>query len=129
MEKEREDFATLLNGYKIRLQIAELDILKKPDMITALTFTVTCLQKPEHVLKAENKTLILVTADLPNKSKQAPHGSLPARRKKIVLSVPINLLGLAVQVDINVTTRVEREIGELNISQTISLDGRLVLQM
>lgn len=69
VKTQREDFATLANDYKTPLQTAEQDLLKKEDVMLALTSIVTCLQESDHKLMVKNKSLFLVTPEVVNKLK------------------------------------------------------------
>lgn len=62
---------------------------------------------------AGNKSLIMIYVELMNTSNQEPHGNPPARYEKIATSVPVHLIGLAVQVDNKVAYWDERELSEL----------------
>lgn len=65
-------------------------------MITVLTPTISCLQQSDPKLMAESKSLILVYAELVKSAKQALNGTTAARIEKIVIPVPLNLVGFAV---------------------------------
>lgn len=82
-------------------------------MITVLTSTVICLQQTEHRLVAENKNLTPVEAELVSISKRAPCGTPPGIHERIITSVSTCPLGLAVPVDNNIPTRVERKVSLL----------------
>lgn len=73
-------------------------------------FNRNMLRKSEQKLMADNKGLILVNAELVNKSKQAPHGSPPARQEKIATSISIYLLAFALHVNNNIPYPVQQEI-------------------
>lgn len=75
---------------------------------------------------AENKSLILLNAELVTQSKQAPYGTPLARNEKIAASVPIPLLDLAVQVHNNVPSWVEQEFRELPNFWAMKLDCSLL---
>lgn len=121
MEKEKEDLTPVLNECEIHLQNAEHDVLIKEGILAGLTPTVTFLQESEHQSMEENKSFILVQAELVNKSRQAPHFTRPDRREKVATSVPIHFLGLAVHVDDIVPYLGEREGSELQIFQTMMI--------
>lgn len=76
----------------------------------ALIFNATCLLLPDHMLNADNKSIILGSAESMNKSKKATDGTLPARNKKITSSDNIHLLGLAGQADSNVPLWLEQVV-------------------
>lgn len=97
VEKEQEDLAKVFIDYKTRLRNAEQDILKKQGMTAALSSYVICLQPSKHKFMAEKKSLNLINAELVNKSKQASHGTPPARHKKIATSLPRHLFRRAVE--------------------------------
>lgn len=68
VKNEKEDLATPLDYYKTRLDNAEQELFKNHDMITALPSHVRFLAQSEQELMAENESLILVNAELLNKS-------------------------------------------------------------
>lgn len=113
---EIKGLETFLNDYRNCLLNAEQDLLKKQNMITALTSFVACLQKSQHYLITENKNLTVVSMELVNKSKQAQHDTPAARHEKVRISVLMHLLGLAVQVNNNVPSGLPKKSANYNIS-------------
>lgn len=83
----KNEFASLFNDYKIRIQNADEEIFKMQDMITALTSNVACLQDSQQKLIAENKLLTVLNAELLSKSKRAPPGALLRRQEKLANSI------------------------------------------
>lgn len=97
--KEREDFKALLDGYNIRFQNAEKDILKKNIMLSTLAATSACLQKGQKEHKPEAKSLILANAECINKSKNVSNSASASRYEKIANSVSRHLLSLFIGVE------------------------------
>lgn len=113
MKKEKNDPASLFKDYKILLQQAEKNILKKQDVIATLTSTIVCLQKSKQKLMAGNKTLTMLNAELRRKSKQASALTAPPRQCKVVKFLLRSLLGPILEVDTNTPSWVEREVSML----------------
>lgn len=95
----KEDLTKLLNDYKIHLQNANHDIIKKDNMLPALGAKVSCLQKAQEKLKAENKSLILVNAEHVKKAKKVPVRSSKSSHEKVTDSIPKHLLGLSTELE------------------------------
>lgn len=83
-----DDLASLLNEYKICIQNWEQDIHEKHDMITALTFTVTCMHDSQHKLMRENRSVTMHNAKLLSKSKLAVTGINREKHKITITSLP-----------------------------------------
>lgn len=85
VEKEKEDMATLLNSYEYYKLVYQTQsgIPQETRYDDSTLSTVTHLPWSEHKLMAENKSAFLVSAELVNKSKEAPIGTAPARRQKM----------------------------------------------
>lgn len=81
------------------MQIAEQDLFGKQGTIIPLAYTLICLPQSEHKLIAQLKSPALSNAEVMNKSKIVLLGTSFSRLEKFGGSVPIHLLGLAVQVD------------------------------
>lgn len=81
------------------LQNAEEGPLKQQDMVTKLSSTVACLKQSEQKLMEGIKSLILVCAEVLNKSKQSTPDTPPARQEMFATAVSRHLLGLQVQND------------------------------
>lgn len=79
--------ASILNDYKVCLRNAEQNILKKRDMTTGLTSTVTCLQELQQKPMAERKTIPALNTKLLSQLKQtAPVLPWQDERKSLPLS-------------------------------------------
>lgn len=82
-------------------------------MITTLNSIFICLQQSAQKLITENKSLIVINTELVNQSKHAPYGIPLDRNEKIATSLPRPLLGLAVEVNNNVSSWIEGNVSEL----------------
>lgn len=96
------------------MQNAEQDILKEQDMLTELYSTVTGLQQCEQKFLAENKRVILVKVVHVNKLTQVSIGTPPNRHEKFTTLFSRHLVGLAVKMDKNLPSLVEREASKLH---------------
>lgn len=90
-------------------------------MITALISTITCFQKLEQELLAKNKSLILVTTELFNKSKRKSYFTTPARHSKSSTSGPIHLFCLHSRLITTCYLGSNVKSASYNIFQTTSL--------
>lgn len=109
--KLKKELAALYKDFTIGPQNPEPDIFRNQDIIESLCSNATCVKESEHKLMPENKCLIPVCAK-PVKNRKKPKIALnhspPAILEKIISLLSRHLLGLAVEVHIDVPSWIQR---------------------